>query len=133
MYGFFNLKDGKQYIGLSINLYKRTTDHIKGFNSNYNLKYSIKNCGLDNFHLFIYYYHEDPAVQLSAMEAEVIRSFPFAELYNIKKGCNPKLGYKHTADAIAKMKLRLVDRSNHPMYREKHTLEALQSINKPGE
>lgn len=43
------------------------------------------------------------------------------------------LGYKHTADAIAKMKLRLSDKSNHPMYRKKHTIEALKFISKPGE
>jgi len=84
------------------------------------------------FLLFAFCFFFNPRT-LFPFREEVPGSFPFAELYNIKKGCNPKLGYKHTADAIAKMKLRLVDRSNHPMYREKHTLEALQSINKPGE
>jgi len=43
------------------------------------------------------------------------------------------LGYKHTSDAIAKMKLRLADKSNHPMYGKKHSFEALQAISKPGE
>lgn len=67
------------------------------------------------------------------METEVIKSFPFEDLYNFKKEANSMLGYKHTADAIAKMKLRLSDKSNHPMYRKKHTIEALKFISKPGE
>jgi group I intron endonuclease len=42
------------------------------------------------------------------------------------------LGYKHTAEAIEKMKLRFVDKTNHPMYGKNHTLEALSLISKPG-
>ena len=42
------------------------------------------------------------------------------------------LGYKHTAEAIAKMKQKLADKKNHPMYGKKHTLEALKAISKPG-
>jgi group I intron endonuclease len=43
------------------------------------------------------------------------------------------LGYKHTVEAIAKMKLRLADKTNNPMYGKKHTLNTLQAISKPGE
>jgi hypothetical protein len=43
------------------------------------------------------------------------------------------LGYKHTAEAIAKIKLRFVDKTNHPMYGKNHTPEALKAISKPGE
>jgi len=50
------------------------------------------------------------------METEIIKSVPFEDLYNFKKEANTMLGYKHTADAIAKMKLRLANKSNHPMY-----------------
>lgn len=42
------------------------------------------------------------------METEVIKSFPFEDLYNFKKEANSMLGYKHTA--IAKFKLRLADK-----------------------
>jgi hypothetical protein len=128
VYGFFNLKDGKQYIGSSSNLYERFTDHVKGVSSNIRLQRSIAKHGLNNFSFLIFYYHKDPAVLLTEMETEVIKSFPFEDLYNFKKEANSMLGYKHTADAIAKMKLRLSDKSNHPMYRKKHTIEALQSI-----
>jgi len=30
VYGVINIKDGKQYIGYSLNLYERLTVHIKG-------------------------------------------------------------------------------------------------------
>jgi NUMOD3 motif len=50
------------------------------------------------------------------METENIQSFPFEELYNFKQEANSMLGYKHTAEAIEKMKARFVDKTNHPMY-----------------
>jgi group I intron endonuclease len=64
VYGFINIKDGKQYIGSSLNLYERLTDHIKGVSSNVRLQRSIAKHGLNNFYFFIYYYHTDPAVLL---------------------------------------------------------------------
>lgn len=76
IYGFFNIIDGKQYIGSSSNLYERMTDHIKGVSSNIRLQRSISKYGLEYFHFVIYYYHTDPAVILTDVETEVIKSFP---------------------------------------------------------
>jgi group I intron endonuclease len=132
VYGFINLKDGKQYIGSSSNLYDRFTDHIKGVSTNIRLKRSIAKYSLDCFNFVIYYFHKDPAVLLTNIETEVIRSFPFEDLYNFKKDAKSSLGYKHTADVIAKMKARFTDKINHPMYGKKHSLESLQDISKPG-
>ena len=42
------------------------------------------------------------------------------------------LGYKHTKDALKKMKLRLADKSKHPMFGKKHTDEAKRAIIRPG-
>lgn len=42
------------------------------------------------------------------------------------------LGYKHTEEAINKMKLRLSNKANHPMYGKKHSQNALRLISKPG-
>lgn len=67
VYGLINIKDGKQYIGSSLNLYERLTDHIKGVSSNIRLQRSIAKHGLNNFNFFIYYYHTDPAVLLTDM------------------------------------------------------------------
>lgn len=132
VYGFVNLKDGKQYIGSSLNLYKRLTDHLRGVSSNIILQRSIAKSGLSNFIFVIYYFHKNPSVILTDVETEVINIFPFEDLYNFKKEAKSMLGYKHTAEAIAKMKQRLADKKNHPMYGKKHTLEVLKSISKPG-
>jgi group I intron endonuclease len=42
------------------------------------------------------------------------------------------LGYKHTEEAIKKMRLRLVDKSNYPMYGKTHNEDTKKSISKPG-
>lgn len=61
----------------------------------------------------------------------MIKILPFEDLYNFKKEANSILGYKHTA--IAKIKLKLADKSNHLMYRKKkHTIKVLLIISKPG-
>lgn len=132
VYGFYHLKDNKQYIGSSLNLYERLTDHLKGISSNIRLQRSIAKSGLSNFIFVVYYFHTDPSVILTDVETEVINSFPFEELYNFKKEAKSMLGYKHTAKAIAKMKQRLADKTNHPMYGKTHSLEALKAISKPG-
>ena len=77
-------------------------------------KRSILKHGITSFNFVIYYYHEDPAVILTDVETKVIQSFPFEELFNFKKEADSMLGYKHTAEAIEKMKLRFVDKTNHP-------------------
>jgi group I intron endonuclease len=132
VYGFINIKDGKQYIGSSLNLYERLRDNIKGESSNVRLQRSIAKHGLNNFNFVIYYYHTDPDVLLTDIETEVIKSFPFEDLYNFKKEAVSMLGYKHTEEAIKKMKLRLADKSKHPMYGKKHTAGAKKAISKPG-
>ena len=43
------------------------------------------------------------------------------------------LDYKHTAEAIAKMKQRLADKKKITLCMGKHTLVALKAISKPGE
>jgi NUMOD3 motif len=42
------------------------------------------------------------------------------------------LGYKHTAEAIEKMKKRLSNKINHLMYNKKHTIQGLRANSKPG-
>jgi group I intron endonuclease len=69
---------------------------------------------------------------LSDIETVFIRSFPFENLYNYKKEANSLLGYKHTIEAIEKMKLRFIDKSNHPMFGKIHTSFALSELSKPG-
>lgn len=113
-------------------MYRRFKEHIKGVSSNNRLQRSIAKYGLNNFIFVIYYFHDDPAVILTDIETKIIQSFPFENLFNHKKDANSMLGYKHTAKAIAKMKLRLKDKSNHPMFGKTHSADALQAISRPG-
>jgi hypothetical protein len=84
VYGFINIKNGRasqQYIGSSLNLYERLTDHIKGVSSNVRLQRSIAKHGLDSVKILIFYSHTDPAVLLTEiflfLDKEVIKSVPF--------------------------------------------------------
>ena len=98
-----------QYIGSSQNLYERMQDHLRGRDSNARLQRSINKHGIDKFTFVIYYLHNDPLVILTDIlrKREVIKSFPFKTLYNFnfKREAKSLLGYKHTIEAIAKMKL----------------------------
>jgi group I intron endonuclease len=137
VYGLVNISNPnniKQYIGSSKNLYERLSDHLKGRDSNNCLQRSISKYGIHNFHFVIYYWHKDPAVILTDIETEVIKSFPFENLYNYnyKKEATSLLGYKHTIASIEKMKKRFLYKSNHPMYGKKHSKFALSKISKPG-
>ena len=132
VYGIINTKTSKQYIGSSLNLYSRLMSHIKGRDSNLRLQRSIHKDGLSFFKVVIYFFHNDPAVLLTDIETTVISAFPFSSLYNFKKEGNSMLGYKHTKQAIEKMKLRFANKSNHPMFGKKHSESVLSLISKPG-
>ena len=60
-------------------------DHLKGRDSNSRLQRSIIKYGLSNFVFVIYYWQEDISVTLTDIETEIIKSFPFENLYNFKK------------------------------------------------
>jgi group I intron endonuclease len=135
VYGFVNMSDKKvrkKYIGSSKDLYQRFLDHFKGRDSNIRLQRSIAKYGIENFNFVIYYWDKDPNIKLTDIETEVIKSFPFKELYNFKKEATSSLGYKHTKEAIKKMKLRFLDKTKHPMYGKTHNAFALEKISKPG-
>lgn len=112
VYGFIHVKSSKRYIGSSSNLYSRIMDHIKSRNSNLRLQRSIKKYGLKSFKIVIYYFHTDPAVSLKEIETKIISAFPSASLFNFKKEANSMLKYKHTKQAIEKMKSRFKNKIN---------------------
>ena len=53
---------------------------------------------------------------LTDIETTVISAFPFSQLFNFKKEASSMLGYKHTKKAIDKMKARLSNKNNNPMF-----------------
>jgi group I intron endonuclease len=120
VYGLIHVKSSKRYIGSSLNLYSRLMDHIKGRGSNLRLQRSIKKYGLKNFNAVIYYFHTNPAILLTDIETMIISAFPFSSLFNLKIQANSMLGYKHTKQAIEKMKSRFVNKTNQPMLGKTH-------------
>ncbi len=133
VYGLKHEKSSKQYIGSSLNLYSRLMDHIKGRNSNLRLQRSINKYGLKSFNILIYYFHKEPAVLLTDIETTVISAFSFSQLFNFKKEASSMLGYKHTKQAIAKMKARFLNKNNHPMFGKTHNEIIKHLISKPGD
>ena len=105
---------------------------MKGRDSNIRLQRAIKKHGIENFNFVVYYFDNDPNIRLTDIETAVIKSFPFKELYNFKREATSSLGYKHTTEAIKKMKLRFKDKTKHPMFGQKHSAFALSKISKPG-
>lgn len=72
VYGIVNISDPKkirQYIGSSQDLYHRLLDHLNGRDSNTRLQRSIAKYGIENFKIYIYYFHLDPNVILTVPEA----------------------------------------------------------------
>jgi group I intron endonuclease len=53
-------------------------------------------------------------------------------IYNFKLEADSMKGYKHTEEAILKMKNRFKNKLNHPFYGKHHTLASLKLISKPG-
>lgn len=51
-------------------------------------------------------------------------------MYNYKSEATSSLGYKHTIEAIDKMKKRFLNKANHPMYGKKQDKFALTKISK---
>lgn len=82
--------------------------------------------------MIIYYFHTDPTVLLRKFETTVISAFPFSSLFNFKTKANSMLGYKHTKQAIEKMKSRFVNKVNHPIFGKTHNKITLSLISKPG-
>lgn len=131
----------EQYIGSAENLFKRLKEHLFSDKSNVRLKRAINKYGLNNFSFLIYEFYDYPEqllsnniapITLTQLETAYIKAFDFDTLYNFKQEANSMIGYKHTAEAIAKMIERFQDKTNHPMYGKKHTPSALAKISKPG-
>jgi len=58
--------------------------------------------------------------------------FPFDKLYNLTQTASSMFGYKHTEESILKMKARLTDPINHPMFGKSHSSKTRDLISKPG-
>lgn len=137
IYSFINTINNKQYIGSAKDLYIRLNEHLNNKKSNINLQRAIIKYGLDKFNWVVYEYFSYTSKiisnqDLTTLETNYIKSFNPTTLYNFKLSATCMLGYKHTVEAIEKMKEYYKDPNNHPMYGKNHTKETLSLISKPG-
>lgn len=138
IYSFINTVNGNQYIGSAKDLNIRLLEHIKNKKSNIALQRAFTKYGLDKFHFCIYEYfiYESKIISnkaLTDLETNYISKFDFNTLYNFKFIATSMLGYKHTEEAILKMKEYYKNKNNHPMFGKTHTKETINLISKPDE
>lgn len=119
IYAFYNTINRKQYIGGAVDLYKRLTEHLTGVKSNKPLQSAFHKYGLHSFVFYIYEFCDKTNTSINALEDKYIQKFDFINLYNIKPFATSLLGYKHTEEAINKMKERFLIKENHPFYEKK--------------
>lgn len=131
IYVFVNLVNDKQYIGSAVNIYRRFLDHIGGRQSNIPLQRAFDKYGKENFQFVVYAYAPYVLPAIIELETFYISYFPFEKLYNLSPAAGSMFGYKHKKEAIEKMKLRLLDPSNHPMFGKTHSNESRSLISKP--
>ena len=140
IYAFFNKTNNKQYIGVANNLYKRFKEHIYGDKSNKALQLALHKYGVYNFNFIVYEFINDTQYLINREDFYRRRSrlsgrrprlsrFEFNYLYNFAKHATSLQGYIHSEEAKAKMRARLADKRNHPMFSKKHTTENF-TINK---
>lgn len=132
IYALINSIDGKLYIGSGVNLYRRFSDHLKGRSSNLRLQRAIKVHKIKNFYFVVYAFVENSVPGITDMETLFMSYFSKEKLYNFKYEATSMAGYRHTEEAIKKMKSRFLDPKNHPMYGKSHSLDVKNLISKPG-
>ena len=128
IYAFFCKIDNKFYIGSSDNLSKRFKEHIKGKKSNIRLQRSIVKYDLQNFWFIIFKFclKKDKNLLID-LETQYLSLFDLKSLYNFKSIASSMLGYKHTEEAIRKMRI-LNKGKNHPFFGKRHTKESISKI-----
>lgn len=132
IYTFICIVDGKQYIGSAQDLYHRMQEHLNGRKSNVRLQRALGKHGIPNFIFVVYEFAPYTIPAILVLETLYISLVTSNMLYNIRLSATSMLGYKHTAEAIAKMVARLANPINHPMYGKTHTLASRLLISKPG-
>ena len=138
IYSFINLDNNNQYIGSAKDFYLRLNEHLGNKKSNLALQNALAKYGLDKFKFCIYEYFTSESKIVSSkgltdLETSYISKFKFDTLYNFKATATSSLGYKHTEQARLKMIEYYKDKSNHPMFGQTHSKEAIALISKPGE
>jgi group I intron endonuclease len=123
IYGFICKTTGKLYVGSSINLSYRFSQHIKGSRSNILLQKAIKKYKLEDF-IFIVFEYCDPKDLLFREQYYLNCLKP---QYNINPTAGSWLGAKHSTETIANMSLAKTG-ENNPMFGKNLTVETKARI-----
>ncbi len=110
-------------------------DHLAGRSSNLLLQRAFDKYGKENFQFVVYAYVPYILPHITDIETLFMSYFPQLQqdqLYNLTSTATSMYGYKHTENSIAKMKARLIDPKNHPMFGKSHSSSARKLISKPG-
>jgi hypothetical protein len=103
VYMFFNLTNGKCYIGSSVNLARRFRIHMSSVNSvKLPLPLAINKYGPNNFVFLILQYCDREVDIWLGLEQHYIDSYK--PKYNILKLAGSSQGFKHSPETIAKLK-----------------------------
>src|SRR5690349_14154551 len=131
VYGFLSKTNNKLYIGSSINLNVRFSNHVKGTKSNVLLQNAINKYKLQDF-IFIIFEYCEPDKLISREQFYIDELKPE---YNILKVAGSSLGYRHTDESLTKMSgennpMFGKTGENHPMFGKtfSHSAEAKQKI-----
>jgi group I intron endonuclease len=147
VYGFLCKTNNKLYIGSSINLNVRFSDHTNGTKSNVKLQNAINKYNLQDFIFIVFEYCEpDKLILREQYYIDVLKPE-----FNILKVAGSLLGYKHNSEILVKMSETRKGRchsaetkqkmsearsgENHPLFGKSHTVEtrALMSSAKAGD
>jgi group I intron endonuclease len=140
IYGFVCKTTGKLYIGSSIDLSDRFSNHINGSKSNVKLQNAINKYNLHDFIFIVFEYCE--SMDLISREQFYIDGLK--PEYNILKVAGSSLGYKHTEETLALISKALSGEKhplfgktgeNSPRYGQTHSADTLikMSENRSGE
>jgi len=111
IYGFLSKTTGNLYIGSSINLFDRFSDHIYGTQSNIKLQNAINKYNLYDF-IFLVFEYRDPK-DLIALEQYYLDSLK--PEFNILKTTGSSLGFQHSEESKVLMSLAKSG-ENNPMF-----------------
>lgn len=135
IYGIFNKDTSQIYVGSAQDLVKRFKEHLKSDKTNVRLERSINKYGLSVFSFIVFEFYSngktvlhplaknkinESTLNLTDLETLYIQSFLMDSLFNFKFEATSMAGYKHTEEALAKIRFRM-QRDKHPMFGITHS------------
>jgi hypothetical protein len=127
IYIFTNKKNGKVYVGETMNIKKRMKEYNYPRSPRY-FESAIRKNGLEGFHLEIHYLPDFKKDDLLDLEEELIKKFNcmVPNGYNIFARGNNPLGWKHSPEA--RIKMTAAQMGNKKGLGTKRSAESIQKI-----